>query len=150
MYCKLADLVSIIPERELINLTNDKPADTINQETINTCMSFADELINASLRNKYRLPLSFVPDLVRQLSADITAYRVYSRRPKDVPEHIKQNYEFALKILANIQKGTTVLDLPSEHPDEEGVQSSSSMYITNKRPEDRRFTDEMFRSHYAG
>lgn len=147
MYCNLKDLISIIPEKELINLSNDKPADTINQETINTCMSFADELINASLRNKYSLPLSFVPDLVRQLSADITAYRVYSRRPKDVPEHIKQNYEFALKILANIQKGTTVLDLPSEHPEEDGVQGSSSMYITNKRPEDRRFPDKMWSSY---
>lgn len=149
MYCNLDDLISIIPEKELINLSNDKPADTINRVTVNICMSFADELINASLRNKYRLPLSFVPDLVKQLSADITAYRVYSRRPKDVPEHIKQNYEFALKILANIQKGITVLDLPSEHPDESGVQASSSMYITNKRPEDRRFPESLWRSHYA-
>ena len=144
MYCTLENLISIIPEKELINLSNDKPSDSINEETIAICMKFADELINASLRNKYSLPLKYVPELVRQLSADITAYRVYSRRPKDVPEHIKQNYEFAIKILANIQKGITVLDLPSEHPEESGVQSSSNMYMTNKRPEDKRFPDSMW------
>lgn len=145
-YCELPDLLSIIPEKELKNLTNDSPstADSINEYTMGVCMTFADELINAYVRSKYSLPFSYVPLLIKQLAADITAYRVYSRRPKDIPEHIKNNYDKALDILAKIQSGDIVLDLSSEHPDEEGVQDADNAYITNKRIQDKRFPDKMW------
>lgn len=148
MYCEIADLKSIIPEKELINLSNDSVSTTINEEIINTCGSYADELINASLRNKYSLPLSYIPNLIKQIASDITAYRLYSRRPREIPDHIKKNCDDAQKILLNIQKGITVLDLPSEHKEIENIQSSANPYLTNKTRGDRKFNDSMW-SHYA-
>lgn len=146
-YCELPDLLAIIPEKELKNLTNDSPAtaDKINEYTVGVCMNFADELINAYVRSKYSLPFSYVPVLIKQLAADITAYRVYSRRPKDVPEHIKDNYDKALAILAKIQSGEIILDLASEHEDESGVQDPSGLYRVNKRYRDKIFNERMWR-----
>ena len=102
-------------------------------------------VINAYVRSKYSLPFSYVPLLIKQLAADITAYRVYTRRPKDVPEHIKDNYDKALDILEKIQSGDIVLDLSSEHPDEDGVQDADNAYTTNKRYQDKIFNARMWR-----
>ena len=147
-YCDIDGILATLSERELINLTNDiTPASEVNMEIFNTCAEFADELINASLRNKYGLPLSFVPLLVESLARDITAYRLYSRRPIKMPEQIKENYENSLNILSKLQKGTIVLDLPSEHKDEV-VASTSSAILTNKRKSDRRFTDEVLKGFF--
>lgn len=145
-YSKLENLTNIIPLKELINLTNDTaPATEINIEKINKAIEYADELINSYLRNKYVLPLKYVPMIIQQLSTDIAAYRLYSRRPGKLPEHIKESYEEAKKILSNLQKEQMLLDLPSEHPSEE-VAKSSKMITTNKTSTSRIFNDTMWSS----
>jgi len=143
MYCSIDDLKAIIPEKDLINLTNDTaPAVEINTNTVAECVEFADELINASLRNQYKLPLEFVPKMVSNLSADISAYRLYSRRPRTIPEHIKDNYKFARETLLQLQKGAISLDLPNEHEDE-NIQAPKAVYMTNKKIIDRLFSDSV-------
>ena len=54
MYCTLADLLEQVPERTLIQLTNeeldfDSPA-TVKTEVVDSCIRYADELIDAHLR----------------------------------------------------------------------------------------------------
>lgn len=143
-YSTLENLTNIIPLKELINLTNDTaPATEINMEKINRAVEYADELINTYLRNKYILPLKYVPMIIQQVSADIAAYRLYSRRPGKLPEHIKESYEEAKKILANLQKEQMLLDLPSEHPNEE-ITKPAKMITTNKTSSSRIFNDEMW------
>lgn len=145
-YSILENLTNIIPLKELINLTNDTaPATEINIEKINKAIEYADELINSYLRNKYVLPLKYVPMIIQQVSTDIAAYRLYSRRPGKLPEHIKDSYEEAKKILSNLQKEQMLLDLPSEHPNEE-VAKSAKMITTNKTSKSRIFNDEMWSS----
>lgn len=123
MYCTIEDLTNRITEKALINLTNDiLPATVINNEIAEDNITIADDLINSSLRNKYKLPLKVVPNLVKQLSADITIYRLYCRRPQDVPDNYKKNYEVALQILKDLQTGAKVLDLPSSSLDGETSQ----------------------------
>lgn len=146
MYCTIDDLINRITERTLINLTQDKsPATTINEEIANDNISIADDLINSSLRNKYKLPLATVPNLVKQISADITIYRLYCRRPQDVPENYKKNYEIALQILKDLQSGSKKLDLPSSLGDSSVSASSSALYVTDKADEDRMFPDAVLR-----
>lgn len=145
-YSTLENLTNIIPLKELINLTNDTaPATEINIDKINNAVEYADELINTYLRNKYVLPLKYVPMIIQQVSADIAAYRLYSRRPGKLPEHIKESYEEAKKILSNLQKEQMLLDLPSEHPNEE-VAKSAKMITTNKSSTSRIFNDSMWSS----
>lgn len=145
MYCSIADLKSIISEKDLINLTNDTtPAVEINSAMVSECVEFADELINASLRNQYKLPLAFVPKMVSNLSADISAYRLYSRRPRAIPEHIKDNYKYARETLLQLQKGAIALDLPTEH-DGEQLQAPRAVYLTNKKILDKIFSDSIMK-----
>lgn len=145
MYCTVDDLISRVGEKTIVNLTNDTtPATTVNTAIANENIAIADDLINSSLRNKYALPLPAVPTLVKQLSADITIYRLYCRRPQNVPDNYKKNYEVALQILKDLQSGAKVLDLPSSFGDENSTTSlSSALYLTDKTEEDRRFSKEV-------
>lgn len=142
MYCDINDLKKIISEKELINLTNDvKPADSVNENMAVENIAFADEIINSALRNKYKLPLITTPNLVKQLSADITIYRLYCRRPQEVPKNYQKNYEVSLQILKDLQSGIKVLDLPSSFCGE-NINASSALYLTDKTDEDRHFSAE--------
>lgn len=141
MYCTIDDLINRIGEKILINLTNDTtPATSVNKEIAEENIIIADDLINSSLRNKYNLPLKSVPNLVKQLSADITIYRLYCRRPQNVPENYKKNYEIALQILKDLQSGVKVLDLPASLGNESKTSLSSALYLTDKTEDDRRFS----------
>ena len=147
MYCSIDDLINRITERTLINLTQDtSPATTVNEEIANENITIADDLINSSLRNKYKLPLSDIPNLIKQISADITIYRLYCRRPQNVPENYKKNYEVALQILKDLQSGSKKLDLPSSLGDSVSSSVNSALYVTDKADEDRMFSDKVLRS----
>ena len=142
-YTNLDNLISLIPRQELINLTNDTaPATEVCEEKIISAMKYADEVINSYLRNKYVLPLSFVPDLIVQLATDITAHRLYSRRPRKLPEHIKDSYDVAINMLKNLQKEQMILDLPQEHPNET-VTPPAKMVVTNATGNTRIFNDNV-------
>lgn len=142
-YSSLDNLLEIIPKQQLINLTNDTaPAVEINNEKITSAIGYADKLIDSYLRNKYVLPLKFIPELISQLSTDIAAYRLYSRRPSSIPKHIENNFQEAKEILANLQKEKMILDLPTEH-EGENVASPAQMISTNKSKKDRIFSDDL-------
>ncbi len=140
-YSTLENLKNIIAEEELINLTNDKyPATLINLEVISSSIEYADEFINSYLRNKYALPLGMAPKIIGNISTDIAAYRLYTRRPRKLPDHIVENYNEAKKILANLKKGEMILDLPSEHPEENSIKPVR-MVVTNKTSSSRLFNE---------
>lgn len=145
-YSTLDDLKNIIAEEELINLTNDKfPATQINLEIISSSIEYADEFINSYLRNKYTLPLGMIPKIIENLSTDIAAYRLYVRRPRKLPDHIVENYNEAKKILANLKKGEMILDMPSEHPEDNSIKPVQ-MVVTNKTSSSRIFNDRTWDS----
>ncbi len=144
-YCTIEDIQSIIPSQHLINLTNDTaPAKEINILRVEGAIEYADEFINSYLRNKYKLPLTYIPDIIKQVSTDISCYRLYSRRPQDIPEHIKENYKEAKNILSQLQGEKMLLDLPSEHPQEDVV-NSAPMIKTNKNKNSIIFSQEMLK-----
>ncbi len=144
-YSTLDNLLMVIPEQELKNLTNDTyPAEEINNEKVAGAIEYADEFINSFLRNKYLLPLKYVPMLVQKLSTDIAAYRLYSRRPKKLPEHIVESYNESKKILISLKKEEMILDLPSEHP-EKDVTPPAKMVVTNSTKSSKIFNDNIWR-----
>lgn len=147
MYCTIEDLINRVTEKTLANLTNDVlPANSVKKEIAEENITIADDLINSSLRNKYILPLKSVPNLVKQLSADIAIYRLYCRRPQNVPENYKKNYEVALQMLKDLQSGAKVLDIPSSSFDGDTAQPVQSvLYLTDKADEDRVFTDDFLK-----
>mgnify|MGYP002620052532 FL=1 len=145
-YCDIDDLCSRVDEKVLINLTNDKaPFTSVNEDIVNENIEIATDLVNSSLRNKYKLPLRAVPKIITQVTADIVIYRLYSRRPQDVPKNYQQNYEYALSILKDIQSGSKVLELPSSSETEKETTIGTSMYLINKDDSDRRFSPRQMR-----
>jgi len=95
------------PESDLVELTDETDSGDIDQDKIDAAISHADELIDGYLRGRYDLPLSPVPGLLRNLSADIALFRLYKAKFRlEAPEAIKDGYTNAIKLLENIQKGT--------------------------------------------
>lgn len=143
-YCKLSDILNVIPERELINLTNDNPSSVscIDEKRFEAVSNDADSLINGYLRARYNLPLNDIPRTVTQIATDICAYRLYLRRPQIIPEHITKNYDKALMLLSDIQKGKYILETPSEVENSD-IQPIRSACRVNKTKQDKIFNDKV-------
>lgn len=138
MYCTTNDLLTRIDEKVLINLSNDTfPATTVNVQRVNETIEIADDIINSALRNKYQLPLTSTPKIITQISADIVIYRLYSRRPQDIPKNYVKNFEDAIALLKELQTGSKVLE--AEISENSETVLSPKMYMCDKTEEDRRF-----------
>lgn len=146
-YCNIDDIKNIIPEDELINLTNDNPSiiSVIDNNRFEAVSLIADSLIDGYLRARYPLPLKTIPLFIKQIAQDICAYRLYTRRPNDIPEHIVKNYEYAIKNLTEIQKGNLHLEDMSENPSSD-IPVKKSGFRINKRTSSRIFNENVMRA----
>lgn len=142
MYCSIEDILKEIDKDQLIKLVDDENRGTlvelednndvcnqrINQQIIN-----AREEIDGSIRGRYPLPLSSVPNRVKQLCVDIAIYNLYKRRFRlEMPESIVKIYKDCQEALDRIAKGIEKLDVSEET-------GSTSFIKINKR--DKIFND---------
>jgi phage gp36-like protein len=111
MYCTISDLKTVIPEQDMIELTDDMvPAAKIIAANVNKAIADAGELIDGYLRGHYRLPLSPVPGIISTLACDIAVYRLYARKSRITPpEGVSDRYKNALALLAKMQSGDIML-----------------------------------------
>jgi len=115
-YCSEADIKKKIPSSELEQLIDDTGSDSAPDKTarITAAISNADSKINAFCGQKYTVPFSTVPDVVKDLSVDISIWWLASRRWNtiDMQSTIKMNNDKAISLLEKISKGTVVLSVP--------------------------------------
>lgn len=111
-YCTESDLLSLIPQKELAELTTDS-GDLPDSQVVTEAIDRADAEIDAYLGSRYTLPLTPVPDQVKGLSMDMALYHLYSRRSVAPPVR-RQKYEAALSLLKQIAAGEAVVDGASE------------------------------------
>ena len=106
-YCSKTDILGVIPELELIQLTDDAiPPATINVSVVDQVIAQATSLINGYIGGRCQLPLVTVPELVRTFALDISVYKLYLRRRKKAPlEGVKAAYDDAMKQLRDVQAG---------------------------------------------
>ena len=124
-YCTASDLLTLIPLKELAELTADT-GDTPDSQVVSEAINLADAEIDAYLGSRYVLPLTPVPDQVKGLSMDMTLYHLYSRRSV-APTVRRQKYETALSFLKQVAAGKAVVEGASELLTEtEQVQSEFS------------------------
>jgi phage gp36-like protein len=135
-YCTQADIEEQLSEDELIQLTDDAGLGSVDTTVVDRAIADADDEINSYLQERYTVPLSPVPGLVRKLSVDLAIYNLYSRRDIEAPVRT-QRYEADVKLLKSLAKGEASLgvEAPPAEVHDEGIKTS--------RPEsDRIFTRE--------
>ncbi len=108
MYCTHDDITASIPFRTLAQLSNDDPtAQTPNWTVVDKGVQFATDMVNASLRGRYTLPLEQLDSLVTEWTVAIARHWLYCRRPEgnDLPDAVKQSYKDAVSCLSQVQNG---------------------------------------------
>lgn len=85
---------------------------------VDSCIRYADELIDAHLRGRYILPLAEIPTVLRDIAITLVRYRLYARRPEgDLPDTVKDDHKEALRQLRELRDNRLTLGLPSTQKD---------------------------------
>ena len=97
----------------------------------------ADDIIDGYIAAAVNLPFSVIPKLISSISTDIAVRNLWAQKQaKSLPEHIKLDYENALKLLTNIAKGT--IKLGAKDPEDSSFSdlkhsSAASVWRRNMR-----------------
>ncbi|MBP8290376.1 MAG: DUF1320 domain-containing protein [Chromatiaceae bacterium] len=107
-YATDADLLRLIAERTLIQLSADDPqAAAPDWSIVAEARAYADAQVDARLRQRYPLPLASVPRELTDWSLALARHWLYSRRPEgqDLPPAVVDAYRDALKALDAVRDG---------------------------------------------
>lgn len=111
MYLTPEEMLSFLPERAVVQLTNDDPhGKEPDMGKVEEALRAAGELVDGYLRGRYELPLATVPTLLRDVVRSIARFKLYERRPEsDMPETVMETYKAAVKTLEQIRNGRITL-----------------------------------------
>ncbi len=112
-YCEKSDILQEIDEAELIGLTDDAGAGSVDDGKISAAIAKADALIDSYCGQVETVPFTNVPGVIKQHSVTIALYFLFSRR-NAVPENRKEDYDRALSHLKDIAAGRASLPIPGE------------------------------------
>jgi phage gp36-like protein len=111
-YCTQDDLEHALPEGNLIALTDDEGAGTVDADRAAEAVASADAEIDGYCAVRYAVPFTTAPALIKKCSVDIAIYNLYSRTMETIPETRAARYKDALRILERIAAG--IIELPSD------------------------------------
>lgn len=117
-YSTVDDIKKMLPEELIVQLTDDEATGSINQPRVDEAIAQADSEIDSYCGERYSVPFSTVPDIVKKLSVDIAIYNLYSRLVRDMPEVRSERYRSSIRQLEAIAKGNVSLGAdpaPSAH-----------------------------------
>jgi len=143
-YCTLDDLKAALPERTLIQLTDDAGAGEVDQTKVDDAVQYAGSMIDGYLGGRYTLPLDPVPALIRAVAVDLSIFHIYSRNSDaEMPRTVSDKYPNATKLLGLIQRGEVQIGVTPISGSGDGGGSGS--YRTNKRSSDRVFGPDVLK-----
>lgn len=135
-YCTQDDLLKLIPELELSQITAET-GDVSDAAVVSECIAKAAAEIDAYLSVRYVLPLTDVPAQVKHLAVDMAIYHLYSRRSIESPVRAK-NYDRAVAFLKDVAAGrvqvigATGVELPGDAEQVTEVSSSERVFDRGK------------------
>lgn len=132
-YCVLSDILAIVPEAKLLQLTDDSGLGAVDSDRVDQAAADASSEIDGYLAARYAVPVNPVPDLVRKLAVDLVVYNLYARRVNEVPESHKDRYKNAIRLLENIAKGVVTLGTLNPPEEAPAVASSGAAFIAPTR-----------------
>jgi phage gp36-like protein len=105
-YCTLIDLKNYMPRDVIQQLSDDESTDEIDQDKVDFCVKQASDLIDGYVRGRFPVPIVSVPDMIVDVCVKLTVYFLYKRSLMvTLPDPVKNDYDFAIMILRDIQKG---------------------------------------------
>lgn len=128
-YCTLEDIKGHVPERRLVELTDDlNPNDegSIVETVVDKAIAEAETLVNAYVVKRYALPLPSVPPVLRMVAVDLSIYNLYERLTEmNITEGMKLRYNNAVALLKQIASGDLPLGLPEPEAPVQGFSAIS-------------------------
>jgi phage gp36-like protein len=140
-YSALTDLIKLIPETMIINLSNDiAGATTVNQENVDEAIDQADREIDGFLLIAGEsVPVNPVPPLISNLSMKMAIWNLHLRKYFDSAVWEK-TYERCVKILEKIAEGKMTIG----QEDENETQVAGNGFAVSTR--EQKFTERMMRT----
>jgi phage gp36-like protein len=133
-YCSSSDITSLIPNDELVQLTNDSGGDSVDSSVITTAIDYVDNFIDGYLRGRYDLPLTSTPDELKYIAIDLVVFRLYTRRMyTNIPENIEARYKTVVKQLEHIQSGKFSLGIESSDAHDNKLLKTNKTTTTSTR-----------------
>lgn len=110
-YCTLEHIKSRIPEKTLIQLTDDERLGVINTVEVDKAISRGARLIDSKCGSRYpsRVPFVTPPEVITDINADLAAYYLYARKAEKMPEVQADAYKNASRLLDQIADGKASL-----------------------------------------
>ena len=135
-YCTLDDIKKLISEETIVQLTDDEEQGVVNQSRVAEAVSQADGEIESYCQDRYEIPFSSVPVLIRKLSVDISIYNLYSRRLETIPQIRADRYKNAIRLLEGVQKGTVSISATetadAESANEAAIEAGTRIFTREK------------------
>ncbi len=111
-YCSQSDLLTMISQEELAELTADL-GDLPDPFVVAEVIAQAEAEIDVYLGSRYALPLTPTPPRLKALAVDMTIYQLYSRRSA-VPAVRRERYAAAVAFLKAVAAGNLSLEASEE------------------------------------
>ena len=105
-YANQADLVARFGAEELEQLTDRSGRQDIDSVVVAARLADADALIEGYLAQRYALPVSPVPVLLKGIACDVARYLLHGNA---ATEAVRTGYTDALKLLRDLSSGDAVL-----------------------------------------
>jgi len=141
IYYDLAYLTGVVPDRTLIELTNDAGGTTLGEEVLNAASARAAAAIDAFFSEDYQVPFVPVPNVIADIAARLTLVLLWERRDAaNVPEPIRELKSDIEREMNRLREsgipGTTLKD-----------GGTAFEALSNKSKNDRVFS-QAFLNHY--
>lgn len=110
-YATQTDLLKLVPESELIRLTDDDNQGIVGTAVVTWALDTATNMINAYIPSDsgFSIPLSTVPAFIRDICVVLAKVNLFDRRRLPIDESTKRMYDSALDILKKIANKTISL-----------------------------------------
>ena len=136
-YSSYEDLIRTSSENDVIELTDDNCDGSADTDVVTEAISKADALIDSYVSGRYRVPLSPVPTVIGDISAQLAIHFLWERRHRqNMPQSLMEIYKNLIARLKQIHEG--VIDLPAEKIGGGSASGNGPAYC-NKTKADRIF-----------
>jgi phage gp36-like protein len=134
-YCTKADILKQVAETVLIQLTDDANVGAVDDAIVEQEIENAAGEINGYCAERYPVPLSPVPPIIRKFSVDIAIYNLFARR-KGASDDRKARYDNAIRFLRNVSSGRVSLGASAPEPvtttDSVAMESGTRIFTRDK------------------